>query len=115
MEQNSFTVTLLIKRSAGVTPQVNVRNPLHTGNKAHKQGIQLGFETGICLSMGVANTPWADTPPWADAPSQADTPQTRHTWGRQNSLDTAIEVGDMHAIGMHPNHYCFQPGTFHRI
>ena len=112
MEQNSFTATLLIKRSAGVTPQVNVRNPLHTGNKAHKQGIQLGFETGICLSMGVANTPWAD------APSQADTPpppQTRHTWGRQNSLDTAIEVGDMHAIGMHPNHYCFQPGTFHRI
>ena len=32
-------------QSAGVTPEVNLRNSLHAGNKAHKQGIHPGFET----------------------------------------------------------------------
>ena len=39
------SVTILAtKRSAGVTPEVNLRNPLHMGNEAHKQGFHLGFE-----------------------------------------------------------------------
>ena len=29
---------LAAKRSAGVAPEVNLRNSLHAGNKAHKQG-----------------------------------------------------------------------------
>ena len=33
------------KRSAGVAWDVNLRNPLHTGDKAHKWGLQPGFET----------------------------------------------------------------------
>ena len=36
---------LAAKRSAGVAPEVRLRNPLHTGNKACKRGIDLGFET----------------------------------------------------------------------
>ena len=40
---------LAAKRVAGVTPEVNLRNPLCAGKKAHKQGIQPGFETqGRC-------------------------------------------------------------------
>ena len=34
-----------VKRSADVTLEVNLKNPLHVGNKAHKQGIHPGFET----------------------------------------------------------------------
>ena len=33
------------KMSAGVTPEVNLRNPTHAGDKACKQGIHSGFET----------------------------------------------------------------------
>ena len=33
------------KRSAGVALVVSLRNPLHTGDKAHKRGIQPDFET----------------------------------------------------------------------
>ena len=37
------------QRSAGVTPQVNLRNPLHAGAEVCKQGIDPGFETqGKC-------------------------------------------------------------------
>ena len=32
-------------QSAGVAPEVNLRNSLHAGNKTHKQGIDPGFET----------------------------------------------------------------------
>ena len=32
------------KRSAGVAPEVNLRNPLHAGNKACKRGIHPSFE-----------------------------------------------------------------------
>ena len=40
---------LAIKRSAGVAPEINLRNPLHVGYKACKQGIHPGFETqGRC-------------------------------------------------------------------
>ena len=31
--------------AAGVAPEVNLRNLLHAGNKARKQGIHPGFET----------------------------------------------------------------------
>ena len=34
-----------IKRSAGVTPEVNLRNPLHTGDKPKKGGIHPDFGT----------------------------------------------------------------------
>ena len=33
------------KMSAGVAPEVNLRNMLHIGDKACKQGIHPGFET----------------------------------------------------------------------
>ena len=36
---------LAAKRSAGVTPEVNLRNPLCIGEEAHKRGIHPGFET----------------------------------------------------------------------
>ena len=32
------------KRSAGVTQEINLKNPLHTSDKAHKRGIHPGFE-----------------------------------------------------------------------
>ena len=32
-------------QSAGVVPEQNLRNSLHAGDKAHKQGIHPGFET----------------------------------------------------------------------
>ena len=36
---------MLASRSlAGVAPEVNMRNPSHAGEKAHKQGIYPGFE-----------------------------------------------------------------------
>ena len=34
-----------ITRSAGVAPEVNLRNSLYTGNKAREREIQPGFET----------------------------------------------------------------------
>ena len=36
---------LTIKMSAGVAPEVNLRNPFHTVEKTLKQGIYPGFET----------------------------------------------------------------------
>ena len=36
---------LVAKRSAGVAPEVNLRNPLHAGEKARKRGIRPSFET----------------------------------------------------------------------
>ena len=37
---------LAAKRSAGVAPEVNLRNPLHAGDPAHKgEGVHPGFET----------------------------------------------------------------------
>ena len=36
---------LAVRRSAGVTLEVNPRNPLHPGKEEAKQGIHPGFET----------------------------------------------------------------------
>ena len=44
MDQKGPTAMLGIKRSAGVTPEMNLRNPLHTGDAAHRQGIYPDFE-----------------------------------------------------------------------
>ena len=39
----------VVKRWAGVTPEVNRRNPLHAGEETGKQGIHPDFETeGSC-------------------------------------------------------------------
>ena len=35
---------LAVKRSAGVTSEVNLRNPLHTSDEANKWMIHAGFE-----------------------------------------------------------------------
>ena len=35
----------VVKKSAGVTPEVNLRNPVPTGKKAHKRMIHPGFKT----------------------------------------------------------------------
>ena len=40
---------LAAKRSAGVTPEMNLRNPSHAGDEAYNSGIHPGFETqGRC-------------------------------------------------------------------
>ena len=36
---------LAFKRSAGVAPDVNLRNPLYTGDEARNRVIHLDFET----------------------------------------------------------------------
>ena len=36
---------MAVKRSAGVAPEVNLRNPLHAGEEARKPAIHPGFET----------------------------------------------------------------------
>ena len=46
---NGLAAVLATKRSVGVTPEVNLRNPLYTGDGACKWGIHPGFETqGRC-------------------------------------------------------------------
>ena len=45
LDQKGSAALLTTKRSAGVAPEVNLRNPLHEGKKQHKQGIHPGFET----------------------------------------------------------------------
>ena len=40
-----LTAMLAINRSAGVTPEVNLKKPLHTGKEVPKQGIHPAFET----------------------------------------------------------------------
>ena len=40
-----LVIMLTAKRSAGVAPEVNLRNQLETGNKACSHGIHPGFET----------------------------------------------------------------------
>ena len=41
VDWNSFATMLAIKRSASVTPEVNLRNPFHTGKEVCKYGDQL--------------------------------------------------------------------------
>ena len=36
VDQKGPAAMLVIKKSAGVAPEVNLRNPLPTGNEAHK-------------------------------------------------------------------------------
>ena len=45
VDQNSSAAMLAAKRSAGVTPEVNLRILLHAGDKACKLGTYAGFET----------------------------------------------------------------------
>ena len=49
-------------QSAGVTPEVNLRNSLHAGDKARKWGIHSGFETQgrhhQNSKTGVSVAPW---------------------------------------------------------
>ena len=42
-------------QSAGVAPEVNLRNSWHAGDKAHKQGIHPSFETHGRVSSEVQN------------------------------------------------------------
>ena len=43
--RNVSSAMLAAKKSAGVAPEVNMRKPLHTGDKAYKREIHPGFET----------------------------------------------------------------------
>ena len=45
VDQKGSVAMLTSIQSAGVTPEVNLRNSLHAGDKACKQGIHPGFET----------------------------------------------------------------------
>ena len=62
------TALLAIRSSAGVAPEGNLRNPLHTGDEAHKQGIHPGFETqGRChQKTETRGHQWAPPPPPKD-------------------------------------------------
>ena len=42
---NSSAAMLVTKWSAGVAPEVNIRNLLRAGDEAYKRGIHPGFET----------------------------------------------------------------------
>ena len=46
---------LTVRRSAGVAPEVNLRNPLHTGDEAHHPGIHLDSEAQYRQSPKVQN------------------------------------------------------------
>ena len=46
-EFKGLAALLAAKRLAGVTPEVNLRNPLHAGEKACISGIHSGFETQV--------------------------------------------------------------------
>ena len=37
IDQKGSVAMLAVKRSVGVAPEMNLRNPLHMGDKAHKQ------------------------------------------------------------------------------
>ena len=47
VDQKGMVAMLVIKRSVGVAPEVTLRNSMHGGNKACKQGIHSGFETQV--------------------------------------------------------------------
>ena len=57
MVREDSAAMLGTKKSAGATPEVNLRNPLHAGHKAHKEGIHPGFETqgGSPKNRGVSS------------------------------------------------------------
>ena len=44
VNQKCSAAMLAVKRLAGVAPDVSLKNPLHAGDKAHKWGIQPGYE-----------------------------------------------------------------------
>ena len=45
MDQKGSAAKLAVKSSAGLAPEVNLRNSLHTGDKTCEPGIHPGFET----------------------------------------------------------------------
>ena len=45
VDQNGLAAMLASKRTAGVSPKVNLSNLLHASDEAHKPGIYSGFET----------------------------------------------------------------------
>ena len=45
VDQKGLAAMLTIKMSVGVAPMVNLRNPLHTGEKTCEQRIDPSFET----------------------------------------------------------------------
>ena len=44
MDQKGSAAMLAAKRFAGVPPEVNLRNPLHAGNKAASKGSTLALK-----------------------------------------------------------------------
>ena len=45
IKSKGLAAMLVIKRLAGIAPEVNLRNQLHTGDKARTWEIHSGFET----------------------------------------------------------------------
>ena len=45
VDQKDSAAMPAVKRSAGVAPEVNLRNPLHAGDEACKEEMYPGFET----------------------------------------------------------------------
>ena len=64
VDEKGSAAMLAIKRSSGVVPEMNLRNPLHAGDTAQQWEINPGFETeGICdqkSKTGVSVAPQKD-------------------------------------------------------
>ena len=66
MDENDSADMLAAKRLAGLVPEVNLRNSLHTGNRHAREGIHPGFETQgrhHQSKTGVSVTPQKDLCP----------------------------------------------------
>ena len=50
---------LVAKRSAGIVPEVNLRSPLHAGDKLFKQGINPDFETSADVKCPKQGYRWS--------------------------------------------------------
>ena len=87
VDQKGLAAMLTSIQSAGVAREVNLRNSLHIGDKAHKWGIHPGFETqgrcyqkseecGKVVFLQLAVRPWGRGIPdvWSQGPSQVSGP-----------------------------------------
>ena len=61
VDRNGLAAMLDTNSSAGVAPEVNQSIPLHTGDKAHKQGIYPGFEIKIDVTRSPKRGPIKST------------------------------------------------------
>ena len=57
MDQNDSAALLTGKRSVGITPEVNLRNTFHTGNKEYKKSFETQSKHHQKSKAGVSVAP----------------------------------------------------------